>query len=132
MSITNIVLVLLLLAGITILSLIILNYHRIIFIRSIEGFNTNDKNVKCIKTELNNVCENSGSNMTNKGRLIDNSIGPIKNFHQCFTNNQVAEHKWRQNIEHDMNNLENLNNIFNSQLQFNDNAVSNIYKSVNY
>lgn len=77
---------------------------------------------------------------TNKDRLgltdnIDNKekmMGPIKNFHQKFTQNEIIpELKWRQELEKSIYNLNNVENI-NIPINNINNPIDNVYNYVNY
>ena len=81
-------------------------------------------------SKLNNTC-GPYNNMTNNGRLSGNR-GPISGFHQCFTNGEIPELKWRKYVEAQMANTENVHGLNGEMIQYNDNAVNNVYSTVNY
>lgn len=99
-------------------------------INNVEGFqacySSNGK-----MTMVNNSC-GYYNNMNNKGRINGGNRGPIVNFHQCFTNNQIPELSWRANIEKQLNNGNEVAKLDGIMLQPNSDAVKNVYENVNY
>ena len=78
-----------------------------------------------------NIC-GKYENMTNNGRLAKNNRGPIKNFHQCFTNGEIPELLWRKQMETNINNTTNVDGLNGVMLQPNNDVINNVYNHVDY
>ena len=103
------------------------SYYFVVYFRKTEQFlacysKTGDM------SELKNTCT-TYDNMNNAGRLIENNIGPIKDFHYCFTNNAIPELEWKTGL-YTPGNIDAI--VDKGMIQNNNDAVHNVYEKVNY
>lgn len=120
---------------ILILSLIVFVLIIVIVVKYVQKTSVAEKFTACYNNDKGNmsVLNNKTTtylNMNNTGRLINGNIGPIKDFHKYFTNNEIPELNWSKNINSNINRY--IVGLNGEKIQHNDNAVNNVYNFVKY